>query len=137
MLPLEAARTHLALGEHLRRNRRRADARAQLRIAAAGFEQLGAPAWLGRAREELRVAGAGQPRRAADPLDVLTPQERRIAEEAATGASNREIAATLALSPRTVEFHLVSVFRKLGVTNRTGLAHLVASRRRPPAGSPW
>jgi DNA-binding CsgD family transcriptional regulator len=135
--PLEAARTHLALGEHLRRNRRRVDARAQLRIAAAGFEQLGAPAWLGRAREELRVAGDGQPRAAADPLDVLTPQERRIAEEAATGASNREIAATMALSRRTVEFHLVSVFRKLGVTNRTGLAHLVASRRGPPAGSPW
>lgn len=120
----EEARTRLLLGEHLRRTRRRAEARAQLRSAAATFDRLGARPWLARARGELRVAGAGPVRHAG--LGGLTPQERRVAEVVATGASNREAAQTLVLSVRTVEFHLASIYRKLGITGRTALAHLIA-----------
>ncbi|SCF34261.1 regulatory protein, luxR family [Micromonospora viridifaciens] len=122
--PYELARTRLAYGEWLRRARRRADARVQLRGALEIFDRLGAELWAERARTELRATGdvPAAPRRAGDPLSVLTPQERQVVRLAAGGASNRDIAAQLFLSPRTVSYHLYKAFPKLGVTSRAQLA---------------
>ena len=118
--PLEAGRTELLYGEHLRRTRRRAQARAHLARAEGHFARMRATPWLERARQELRVAGTprgvGPSRRPA-----LTPQEANIAEAVAQGRSTREVAELLVLSPRTVETHLSSVYRKLGVTGRGAL----------------
>ncbi|SBT54985.1 ATP-binding protein [Micromonospora narathiwatensis] len=122
--PYELARTRLAYGEWLRRARRRADARVQLRGALEIFDRLGAQLWAERARAELRATGdvPAAPRQAGDPLSVLTPQERQVVRLAAGGASNRDIAARLFLSPRTVGYHLYKAFPKLGVTSRAQLA---------------
>jgi DNA-binding CsgD family transcriptional regulator len=121
--PFEEARTRLLLGEHLRRSRRRTAARHELLAAAATFQQLGARPWLDRADAELRVCGVtGERRERPEAVLQLTAQERRIAEAVAEGRSNREVASALFLSPRTVEYHLSNAYRKLGVTNRTGLA---------------
>jgi DNA-binding CsgD family transcriptional regulator len=120
--PFEQARNHLLLGEHLRRRRRRSDAQVELRAAAAAFSTLGAHPWWERAEQELRAAGAATPTAAARPLPGLTPQEARVARLVAEGASTRDAATALTLSPRTVEFHLANVYRKLGVSNRAGLA---------------
>lgn len=123
--PFERARTQLAWGARLHRARRRLDARERLREALAAFEELGAAQWAERARAELRAAGAVRRMAAGDP-DELTAQEERIALAVARGATNREVAAELYLSPKTVEFHLGRVYRKLGVRSRTELAALVA-----------
>ncbi|MCW3815938.1 AAA family ATPase [Micromonospora sp. DR5-3] len=122
--PYELARTRLAYGEWLRRARRRSDARLQLRGALEIFDRLGSGLWADRARAELRATGdvPAAPRKAGDPLSVLTPQERQVVRLAAGGASNRDIAAQLFLSPRTVGYHLYKAFPKLGVTSRAQLA---------------
>ena len=125
--PFEEARTWLLLGEHLRRDRQRSAARTCLLTAQRAFDHLGAAPWLRRARTELRAAG-GQPL-ASDGLEVLTAQERAVAEAVASGRSNREVAEALFLSPRTVEYHLSSVYRKLGVHGRSALAHRLAPTR--------
>jgi DNA-binding CsgD family transcriptional regulator len=117
---ITAAWLLLAAGERYRRAGRRRDARAALQRAAALYESLGAEPWVARAREELRASGATLRRR--DQGDALTPSERRIAELAAEGRSNKEVATALFLSPKTVEFHLGNAYRKLGVGNRTELA---------------
>jgi DNA-binding CsgD family transcriptional regulator len=124
--PFERARTQLLYGEWLRRERRRADARAQLAAAATTFERLSAAPWAQRARDELRAAGQRSlPRPAeADPVSRLTPQELHIVRLAAAGASNRDIAAQLFLSPRTVGYHLYKAYPKLGVSSRTELNRL-------------
>jgi DNA-binding CsgD family transcriptional regulator len=128
--PFEHARTALLYGEWLRRNRRGTDARAHLRAALALFERTGARPWADRARAELRAAGEpvapGAP--APDRLSLLTPQELQVARLAASGATNRDIAAQLFISPRTVSHHLYRAFPKLGVTNRTALARLDLTR---------
>ncbi|MFS1304053.1 ATP-binding protein [Streptosporangium longisporum] len=133
--PYERARTQLAYGEWLRRARRRADARARLREALETFDRLGAEPWAERARTELRATGdvPAAPRRAGDPLSVLTPQERHIVRLAAEGASNRDIAARLFLSPRTVGYHLYKAFPKLGIASRGQLAGLTRSADGPGA----
>jgi DNA-binding CsgD family transcriptional regulator len=123
-MPFERARTLLAYGRRLHRERRRADARARLREALISFEGLGAETWAAHARDELKAAGA---RRRGSRSDELTAQERRVAVAVARGASNHEVAAELFLSPRTVEFHLRHVFRKLHVQNRTELAARLSS----------
>jgi DNA-binding CsgD family transcriptional regulator/tetratricopeptide (TPR) repeat protein len=128
--PLEQARTQLLLGEHLRRERRRADARVPLRAALATFERLGAPAWADRAREELRATGeaaAGAPAAnvSVPTLAQLTPQELRIALAVGEGASNREVAAGLFLSPRTVDYHLRKIFQKTSISSRSDLIRMV------------
>lgn len=118
---VDLARAHLVYGEWLRRQRRRRDARGQLRIAHEMFESMGAGAFAERARIELLATGERARQRTVATHDELTPQEDRIARLVAVGAANREIAAQLFLSPSTVDFHLRKVFRKLNVSNRTQL----------------
>jgi DNA-binding CsgD family transcriptional regulator len=115
------ARTRLAYGEWLRRERRKTEARAQLRAALEAFDDLGARPWSDRARAELRATGETIPRRGPEAIEQLTPQELQIARLAASGLSNREIGAQLFLSPRTVGFHLYKVFPKLGIASRGDL----------------
>jgi DNA-binding CsgD family transcriptional regulator len=122
--PFERARTELALGECLRRARRRAEARAYLRAALERFEALGAAAWAERTRGELRASGQTARRRDPSTLDQLTAQEVHIAQLVAEGHTNRDVAGQLFLSPRTIEFHLRNVFRKLGISSRTELARV-------------
>jgi DNA-binding CsgD family transcriptional regulator len=120
----ERARTQLAYGEHLRRERRRIEARIQLRRALDTFEGGGVVLWAERARSELQATGETARKRDASTLDELTPQELRVARLVAAGASNRDVAAQLFLSRRTIEYHLGKVFVKLGVSSRTELARL-------------
>lgn len=117
----DRARTELAFGEHLRRARRRVDAREHLRSALAIFDELGAAPWAERAAQELRASGETARRRQAASADELTAQERQVAALVRQGLSNRDAAAQLFLSPRTVDFHLRNVFHKLGVTSRSEL----------------
>lgn len=122
--PFEAARTHMLLGEHLRRSRRSSLARAHLQSATHAFDRLGAAPWSARASQELRAAG-GQPGGAGPDCAAVTPltaQERRVAQAVSSGMSNREVAEALFLSRRTVEYHLGNVYRKLGVHGRGALA---------------
>jgi DNA-binding CsgD family transcriptional regulator len=127
-MPFERARTLLAWGMRLHRARRRVAAREQLKQAVTGFEDLGAAPWAQRARAELRAAGGRQ----RQPLgDSLTGQEERVARAAGRGATTREIAAQLFLSPKTVEFHLGRVYRKLGVRSRAELATVLAEAPQP------
>ncbi|MGI5493755.1 ATP-binding protein [Microtetraspora malaysiensis] len=126
--PFDVARTQLLLGEQLRRERRKQEARTVLREAADTFERLGAVPWLERASSELRATGESLFMSAdAALLSRLTPQELQVVRLAATGASNKEIAAQLFLSPRTVGHHLYKAYPKLGVTTRTELAGLILS----------
>jgi DNA-binding CsgD family transcriptional regulator len=121
-LPLDRGRTLLALGAAQRRAKRRREARATLEDALAVFEQTGASIWAERARTELkRISG-----RAATP-GALTPAEERVAALVAEGKTNREVAAALFLSDRTVEGHLSRVFGKLGIRHRTELPRALAS----------
>ncbi|MFF3706543.1 ATP-binding protein [Streptomyces phaeochromogenes] len=121
--PFDWARICLAYGERLRRAKAGVEARVHLEAALRTFERLGAAPWSARAGNELRASGI--PIRAvipgAAPPSQLTPQERQVAQLAATGLTNKQIAARLFLSPRTVAAHLRSVFRKLNVTSRAGL----------------
>ena len=120
--PYERARTQLAYGERLRRSRRRAEARVQLRSALDTFEGAGAMLWAERARSELHATGETARKRDVSTLDTLTPQELRVARLVATGSSNKDVAAQLFLSRRTVEYHLGKVLTKLGVASRVELA---------------
>lgn len=121
--PFELARTQLLYGAWLRRARRPSDARTHLRQALHAFRHYDAPGWAERARAELRAAGESSTGpRPPEPALGLTAQQEQIARLAAEGATNREIAARLMLSPRTVEHHLRNVFARLGVRSRVELA---------------
>ena len=123
-LPLDRGRTLLALGATQRRLKRRREARETLDEALAVFERIGAALWAERARAELkRISG-----RAASP-GALTPAEERVAALVAEGKTNREVAAALFLSDRTVEGHLSHVFGKLGIRHRTELGAALAARQ--------
>src|SRR5262249_46225043 len=126
--PLERARTELLYGEWLRRNRRRSDAQHRLRSALDIFQRLGAAPWAERAPAGLRTSGQSQAAEGCqhDPLSRLTPQELQVVRLAASGLSNRDIAAQLFLSPRTVAFHLYRAYPKLGVASRHELTHVVS-----------
>lgn len=120
--PFARGRAELALGELLRRNRRRVDAREHLRAALALFDQVGASAWATRATEELRASGeTARSRTDAHAPVGLTMQELQVAHLVQEGLSNKEVAARLFVSPRTVEFHLRNIFAKLGITSRAAL----------------
>jgi DNA-binding CsgD family transcriptional regulator len=122
--PLDHARTQLLYGEFLRRGRRRVQARPHLRAAIETFERLGAAAWAERARSELRATGESARTRDPSTLDQLTPQELQIARAVGEALSDREVAAQLFISPRTVDYHLRKVFRKLGISSRAELIRL-------------
>ncbi len=120
---IDLARAHLLYGEWLRRQRRRLDARKELRIAHEMFTGFGMEAFAERARVELQATGERARKRTVETLDQLTPQESQVSRLAAQGDTNREIAAQLFISPSTVEYHLRKAFRKLDVKSRTQLAN--------------
>jgi DNA-binding CsgD family transcriptional regulator len=115
--PLELARTHLVTGAIRRRSRQKRAARDSLQAALDSFEELGARLWAERARAELARIGGRAP--AADPL---TPTERRVAELVAAGGTYREVADALFISPKTVQWNLSKIYRKLGIRSRAQLA---------------
>jgi len=115
------ARAHLVYGEWLRREHRRVDARAQLRVAHDMLADMANEAYAERARRELLATGETVRKRTVETLDDLTPQEVQIARLAADGLTNQEIGAQLFLSPRTVEWHLRKVFGKIGIKSRKEL----------------
>jgi DNA-binding CsgD family transcriptional regulator len=136
----DLARAHLLYGEWLRGERRRLDAREQLRTAHEMFVSMGAQAFAGRAARELLATGERAPKPRVETRSRLTAQEVQIARLANEGLSNPEIGARLFLSPRTVEYHLGKVFTKFGIGSRTELGrvlpHVVGDavqtgRRRP------
>jgi DNA-binding CsgD family transcriptional regulator len=126
---LEEARSRLCYGERLRRAGRRVQARAQLRSALAIFERMRCEPWIERTESELRASGETlRARGPGRPIDELTPQELQVATLAAAGLSNKEAAARLFLSVKTIEAHLHRTYRKLGVRSRAELAPLLAER---------
>jgi DNA-binding CsgD family transcriptional regulator len=124
----EAARTHLAYGERLRRARNRVRAREQLRMAAETFERLDARPWADRAHGELQATGETLRRRDPTTVDELTPQELQIALVLAGGKTTREAAAAMFLSPKTIEYHLRHVYQRLGIHSRQELARALAEQ---------
>ena len=137
---VELARSHLVYGEWLRRERRRVEAREQLRTAYEMLSEMGVEAFAERARRELAATGETARKRNDETRDELTAQEAQIARLARDGLSNPEIGAELFISPRTVKYHLRKVFTKLDISSRhelrTALPETHAARRRP-SRSPW
>jgi len=117
----ELARAHLLYGEWLRRQKRRADARAQLRIAHDLLAGMGMEAFAERARHELLATGETVRKRTVETVSALSAQEAHIARLAIEGHTNAEIGAQLFLSVRTVEWHLRKIFTKLGIASRREL----------------
>jgi DNA-binding CsgD family transcriptional regulator len=128
---VELGRAHLLYGEWLRRERRRADAREQLRTAHGMFTAMGVEAFARRAERELSASGENVRKREVESHTELTAQEARIAQLARDGVSNGEIGARLFMSRRTVEYHLSKVFAKLGINSRHEL-DLVLPREQTP-----
>ncbi len=127
----ERARTQLYYGERLRRSRRRVDARRHLRDALKAFDQLGAAPWAERAMQELRASGETARVRDDSSRQQLTPQELQVALTLAEGATTREAAARLFLSPKTVEYHLRHVYDKLEIRSREELKTALRTESRP------
>jgi DNA-binding CsgD family transcriptional regulator len=123
----ETARTRLAYAARLRRARSRVAAREQLRLALDTFERLDARPWADQARAELAASGETMRRRDVSTIDELTPQELQISLLLAAGKTTREAAASLFLSPKTIEYHLRHVYLKLGIHSREELADRLAS----------
>jgi DNA-binding CsgD family transcriptional regulator len=124
-------------GEWLRRENRRVDARAELRLAHGMFDDMGYAPYAERARRELIATGEKVRQRSVETRDVLTPQEEQIARLAGDGLSNPEIGARLFISARTVEWHLRKVFAKRGISSRRQLRTAPAGERvggAPPPG---
>ena len=122
--PFERARTELCFGQRLRRAGWRIAARERLDFALATFERLGAVHWSATTRRELGASGTHARKRLDETRDELTSQECQVASLVAEGATNREAASQLFVSPKTIETHLSSIYRKLGVRSRTELARI-------------
>jgi DNA-binding NarL/FixJ family response regulator len=122
------ARAQLVYGEWLRRENRRVDARVQLRAAHDAFSLIAADAFAERALHELLATGETARKRTDEARADLTPQEAQVARLAQDGLSNPEIGAQLFISPRTVQYHLRKVFRKLNITSRYQLGRIPSSR---------
>jgi len=120
-MPFERARTQLLLGQLQRRQRQKERSRATLREALQTVEALSTPLWADRVRAELARAEVA-PGRSLE----LTPSEQRVAELAASGMTNRDVAAALFISPKTVEANLARVYRKLGIKTRAELGRVIA-----------
>jgi DNA-binding CsgD family transcriptional regulator len=121
-MPIEHARTLLTLGRVERRLGERKSAQATLKRAALIFREVGSPRWAEQARDELAALGLR-----AGPADSLTPSEERVARLAGTGLTNRQIAAQLQISPKTVDSHLGRAYRKLGIRSRAELGAAMAA----------
>jgi DNA-binding CsgD family transcriptional regulator len=134
--PFDVARTRLLLARTLRRNRRRAEARPLLRSALAVFERLDAVPFARQAVAELAAAGERFPKPADSPMQLLTAQELQVARAVAEGRSNPEVAAALFISRKTVESHLSSAYRKLGLHSRTQLVRHLSAQHPPRSQSP-
>ncbi len=124
----DRARIELAYGERLRRAHELVDARSHLSAALETFERLSARPWITRAANELRATGQSRARGDSSQRELLTPQELEIARLAATGLTNKEIAARVFLSHRTVGTRLYRIFPKLGITSRAALRDALDSR---------
>ena len=131
LAPFQRARTELLYGEWLRRERRRQEARVHLRAAVELFHSLGTVPWTQRAEAELRATGETTRKRDPSTLDELTPQELQVAGMVAQGMTNKDIAARLYLSPRTIDYHLRKVFSKLGIAARSELVRHGLPQRAP------
>jgi DNA-binding CsgD family transcriptional regulator len=131
--PFLRARTQLAYGEWLHRQRRNAASRVPLRAARETFDALGVTPWSERARQQLRATGETSRPRTPEAREQLSPQELQIAQLAAEGLTNREIGQKLYLSPRTVGSHLYRTYPKLGITSRTQLREAL-ERKSPGHG---
>jgi DNA-binding CsgD family transcriptional regulator len=123
----DLARSHLMFGEWLRRQRRRSDARSELRTAYGMFADMGADGFAERARIELAATGAKLRKRVRGTTTDLTPQETQVAKLVVDGHTNREVAARLFLSPATIDYHLRKVFQKLSVSSRAELTRRMAN----------
>jgi DNA-binding NarL/FixJ family response regulator len=132
MSAFERARTELCFGEYLRRHGLRRECRGRLGAAYEVFEAIGAVPWAKRARAELQASGRTLRRREPAAQEQLTPQELQIARLVAEGKTNREVAATLFVSPKTVEFHLTRIYRKLEIHSRSELVRRIADDERGP-----
>jgi DNA-binding CsgD family transcriptional regulator len=133
---LDLARTHLLYGEWLRRERRRLDAREQLRIALEMFTSMGTDAFAARAERELLATGERVRKRTVETRDELTPQEAQIAKLASEHLSNADIGARLFISQHTVAYHLRKVFSKLDITSRNQLDQVLPERGVRQTASP-
>ena len=133
--PFDTARTELLYGQHLRRSRRKTESRSYLQAAVEGFERLGAKPWAQLARAELRASGVTVSKHDSSATSRLTSQELQILRLVGQGATNREVAAQLFLSPRTVGYHLHKIFTKLGISSRTELVRLQAHEPAPASAS--
>ena len=119
-MPFERARTQLLLGQLQRRQRQKETSTQTFREALQSFESMGTPLWADRARAELARS------KVVPTHDLaLTPSERRVAELAASGMTNRDVAAALFISPKTVEANLARIYRKLGIKTRAELGHVI------------
>lgn len=134
--PFEMARTELCWGEFLRRRRSIPESRRRLTAAASVFDRLDARPWAERARNELRASGARTPTFRRAILSQLSPQEMQVALAVGQGNSNRDTAAQLFISPKTVEYHLSSIYQKLGLRSRTELARLLPTLADSRSGEP-